>query len=322
MPVDDELERFKREINLPELAATYGYRFPRGQRHPTSAALVMKNETTDDKVVIRRDRDGHWTYFSVRDASDNGTIIDFVQRRRGTTLGGVRRELRDWVVPTFDITAPPAASKTASRDLEAVAREYERFRWLERSSYLCSRGIRDENLRSERFRGTVRVDARGNVIFGHLHPSDPARIGGFEKKNRGFTGFATGGARTVWASHGLPGDNKFVFVEGAIDALSYHQLHPDAHTRYFSTAGTIGTSQLNFIATTINGFPPGSSLILATDRDAAGEKIARQIADIAGALSVWRHPSPIGKDWNDCLQALERDFIRSVESRRGISRGR
>ena len=31
-----------------------------------------------DKIVIAQDEDQHWIYFSVRDDSDNGSIIDFV----------------------------------------------------------------------------------------------------------------------------------------------------------------------------------------------------------------------------------------------------
>jgi hypothetical protein len=69
----------------------------------------MKNEITDDKIVVRRDRDGHWTYFSVRDSSDNGTVIDFIQRRRGITLGGVEEELRGWT------GRGPQASKARTR---------------------------------------------------------------------------------------------------------------------------------------------------------------------------------------------------------------
>ena len=47
----------------------------------------MRHPTTDDKIVIRRDDDGHWIYFSVRDNFDHGTVIDFVQRRGSRNLG-------------------------------------------------------------------------------------------------------------------------------------------------------------------------------------------------------------------------------------------
>ncbi len=47
----------------------------------------MANEATGDKIVVKRDADGHMVYFSVRDDSDNGSIIDFVQKCRGQACG-------------------------------------------------------------------------------------------------------------------------------------------------------------------------------------------------------------------------------------------
>jgi hypothetical protein len=95
---DDELERFKRDVNLPELAASHGYLLATEKRPGTTAASVsMRHPMTDDKIVIRRDRDGHWTYVSVRDDRDNGTVIDFVQRRHARSLGAVRQQLRAWL---------------------------------------------------------------------------------------------------------------------------------------------------------------------------------------------------------------------------------
>ena len=101
---DDELERFKREVNLTELAASYGYlladraRSAAGKWHGSTVASVsMRHTVTDDKIVIRRDLDRHWTYFSVRDDRDNGTVVDFLQRRHARRLGAVRVELRAWL---------------------------------------------------------------------------------------------------------------------------------------------------------------------------------------------------------------------------------
>ena len=324
--MDEELDRFKRDISLPKLATRYGYRVPSGQREGArGASVVMRNDQTADKIVVSRDRDGHWIYFSVRDASDNGTVIDFCLRRARRSLGEVRKELRSWSgagqAPHLGRLAL-AEEGRAHRDLAAVAAEYERARLVDGSSYFRKRGIRDETLSSPRFHGTVRLDGRGNILFGHLHPEDPDRFGGFEKKNLGFTGFATGGMKTVWASRGLPGDDKLIFVEGAIDALSHYQLHPQMRGRYFSTGGGVGTAQLRYIGDLVSRSPVGLTIVFATDNDAAGEKLAAQIGALATGRAVRRHPSPIGKDWNDCLRARERDFIRSLGIERDTCRGR
>ena len=89
-----ELDAFKREINLTEYAAACGYELDHAASSRCSAVLVHGN---GDKVVVAKDLDGHWIFFSVRDDQDNGTIIDFVQRRTGGSLGEVRKELRPWI---------------------------------------------------------------------------------------------------------------------------------------------------------------------------------------------------------------------------------
>src|SRR4051812_14489178 len=99
---DTELELFKRRINLTEYAAGHGYCLVRDKRGRTS--VVMEN-TTGDKVVLARDVDGHWIYFSVHNDADNGSIVDFVQNRQGGSLGDVRKELRPWI---GDYAAPRA----------------------------------------------------------------------------------------------------------------------------------------------------------------------------------------------------------------------
>ena len=100
--MDDELDRYKR-INLAEYAASHGYRLVRreptksgGSRGSTRSSLLLRHPANDDKIVVRLDVDGHWTYFSVRNDRDNGTIIDFVQRRGARDLTAVRQQLRTW----------------------------------------------------------------------------------------------------------------------------------------------------------------------------------------------------------------------------------
>src|SRR5512138_1873983 len=95
-PMDDELDYFKRAANLTEVAASLGYELAPGQR-PAAATVAMRHPATNDKIIIRRDRDDHWTYFSVRDDGDNGSVIDFLQRRGSAGLGAVRKELRAWL---------------------------------------------------------------------------------------------------------------------------------------------------------------------------------------------------------------------------------
>jgi hypothetical protein len=83
-------------------------------------------------------------------------------------------------------------------------------------------------LQSERFAERMRIDARGNAVFPHFDRED---LCGFEIKNRGFTGFASGGSKGLWLSQETPDDIRLVFCESAIDALSYAVLFPENRTR-------------------------------------------------------------------------------------------
>jgi hypothetical protein len=80
----------------------------------------MRHPITDDKIVLRLDGDGHWTYFSVRDERDNGTIVDFLQRRGCLTLGAVRQEVRAWS-GMERLPAAPRASAAFSQPVSAYA---------------------------------------------------------------------------------------------------------------------------------------------------------------------------------------------------------
>ena len=110
-----ELERFKVEINLSQFAASRGYTLDRRESSRNSA--VMRNHE-GDKIIIAREGK-HWIYFSVRDDSDNGSIIDFLLHREAGGIGRARQTLRRWTGSPSPIPltrcAPDLASSTRDR---------------------------------------------------------------------------------------------------------------------------------------------------------------------------------------------------------------
>jgi Toprim-like/Protein of unknown function (DUF3991) len=319
---DDELHRFKSDIPLVHYAvARHGYQ--RDRRESSVSSHVLRHPVTGDKIVVRKDRDGHWTYFSVRDAHDHGTIIDFAQKRGGhRSLGSVREELRQWLGterPLVDyVEARPA------RDRTSPAEVFDTARFTASCPYLHARGLRRETLGDLRFAGTWAHDARGNALF--VHRDDAGRVTGFEAKNVGFTGFAPGGTKAAWQSITRRDDRALVITESAIDALSHHQLHPDPQkaTRYLSTAGAPSRAQFELLERIFSRLPPTSTVVAAVDSDEAGHELAGRIEALAqrAAHVAFRRDAPAGaKDWNEILQRVERDFIRSLPPLRG-ARGR
>lgn len=304
----DELEDFKTEINLTEYAAGQGYVLDRKASSRNSA--VMRRDD-GDKIVIARGQDRHWIYFSVRDDADNGTVIDFVQNRKGVKLGGVRQELRPWTGGTQTVTRPHPdlfAQEIApvSRDRAQVLLELARMkllashRWLEEE-----RRIPIALLQSPRFAGKLKVDVRTNAIFPH---ADKDGLCGYEIKNRNFTGFARGGEKGLWFSAVKSSDTALVIAESGIDALSHAVLHPNGNARYASTGGAMNPDQPALIRGAIEKMGQGASIRIATDNDAGGRELADQIAAIAAEtgradLRVVRDlPEGEGRDWNDQLR--------------------
>jgi hypothetical protein len=307
---DAELESFKRDIDLRAYAAGQGYVLDLKESWRGSA--VMRNPSSD-KVIIKRGKEGHYVYFSVRDDRDNGTIIDFVQFRQNISLGTVRKELRPWIgAPPVAVPVFPPLHRSTGRDRTKVEAEYARMQDVSRHSYLeAERGLPAGLLDNERFAGRVRMDARGNAVFPHF---DQEGLCGYEIKNSGFTGFAAGGSKALWLSHEQDSDKQLVLCESAIDALSHAVLFQDPDdwvlVRYASIGGKPNPQQPELIRAAVARMPAGSEIVAAMDADAEGAKLAgvvRQAFELAGRDDLrFKVQEPFGfKDWNDQLRSKQ-----------------
>lgn len=314
---NEELEQFKTQIDLREYASSIGYTEDRKSSCPSSA--VMRNDA-GDKVVIARDAsDGHFVYFSVRDDSNNGSIIDFVQRRGGGSLGNVRKVLRPWIGagPLPLLTAPAQFThplQPTTRDIGRVRARLTAMRSVDELAdghhpYLVEcRHLSPTLLAHSRFATRVSLDHRGNAVFPHLDRTSQG-ICGYEVKGRGLSGFAPGGTKGLWASLTEPSDTRLVIAESAIDALSWAALHPnEGHARFVSTGGALSPTQSELLTAAMQKLPHHGCVTLALDNDPAGHKFADQIGEAFKAadrddLELERDfPATPGSDWNDALQ--------------------
>jgi hypothetical protein len=270
---DPELESFKTSIDLRAYAAGQGYTLDRKESWAGSA--VMRHDN-GDKVIIKRDVDGHYVYFSVRDDSDNGTIIDFVQKRLSLSFGEVRKSLRVWTGQQTVVLPYPPLQPTP-KDRLRVEKAYGRMRNAAAHPYLeIQRAIPAALLQNDRFAGRIRIDARQNAVFPHF---DAQGICGYELKNHDFTGFSSGGTKGLWLSREQPGDDCLVLCESAIDALSHAALFPEERSMYGAFAGQISPAQREWIRATAARMPPKFKIVAATDGDQEGAKLAEIIRE-------------------------------------------
>jgi hypothetical protein len=122
----------------------------------------------------------------------------------------------------------------------------------------------------DRFAGRIRIDDKGNAVFPHF---DEKGLSGYELKNVGFTGFASGGSKALWLSHARLDDHRLVITESAIDALSHAVLFPDNRARYASIGGKPNPQQPELIRSAA-AMPRDSEIVSAMDNDADGAKLA------------------------------------------------
>jgi hypothetical protein len=261
-----------------------------------------------DKIIISREDDGHYVYWSVRNDSDNGTIIDFVKfRQNSPNLGQVCKELRAWIgsPPPVVQASLPSLRKTA-KDRLRIQKRYDSMRVAHSNTYLeQERCIPALALQYWRFNDTVRTDRKGNAVFPHY---DTDGLCGYEMKNVGFTSFAPGGTKGLWLSKAIRDDSRLVICESAIDALSHAVLFQGARTRYASMAGRPTLIQLNLLRVEIERMPAASEILAAMDADQAGRALAdliRRSVEASGRSDVtFRTEEPNGfKDWNDQLKS-------------------
>jgi hypothetical protein len=319
-----DLEAYKREINLVEYAISCGYELRKKESY--RAARVLKHAGDNHKIVVARDAtDNHWVYFAIQPGYegvkgrgparnvDNGTIVDFIlSRERGRfDMKQVHEECRGWLGRPDPLPPRPEhdvlPSHPTERDRLAVAMRYQAAQVTAGHAYLQERGLSPQTLQDPRFRDSWRQDARGNALFVHR---DAEGISGYEVKNREFTGFASGGIKSVWHSSARAGDKTLVIAESAIDAMSYHQLHPRSDARYMSIGGMPNDGQLALLKRAAAKMPPGSTIVAAVDADRGGDLLHGVLERSMAQPHVRfvRHSPSLDrcKDWNDVLQRQAR----------------
>src|SRR5215471_461173 len=182
--MDAELERFKQEINLPEVARAYGYAID--ERESSRASIIMRR--AGEKIVVATGEDGHGIYFSIQ-SGESGSVIDFVMHRERINLGHARQVLRPWVGDTGKPVSPPGPAhpitrpERTSHNRAALIADWQKMQPYH-SDYLQKRNLSTSTI--TRFADCIRTDARGNTVFKH---EDALGLSGWEIKNAGFNGF-------------------------------------------------------------------------------------------------------------------------------------
>ena len=304
----DELDRFKSEINLGEYAcAVHGFVFDQRQSSRRSAVVRHSN---GDKLVITRRPNRHFVYFNAKgDASDSGSILDFIQARRNVSLGKIRQELRAWSVVDANSSAisTPIVLEPSLHDASRVLRSWVKTAAVSAGNryLLDARRIPSSTIVDPVFDGQIRTDARNNVLFAHR--TLDGDLCGFEIKNSSFTGFSPGGNKSLFRSKSAADATTAILCETGIDLLSVAAIFGTQQKQFFSTAGQVSASQVTCVVQSLQAISNLKAVWLAFDNDAAGIKLAHQFKnelskELPSVDVLLKLPEQDGFDWNDQLR--------------------
>lgn len=294
-----DYSKFKTDINLTQYAAHLGYEIDR--KKSTRSSIAMRKDS--DKVIISR-RGNLWVYFSVTDDSDNGTIIDFAEKRTHKSIGEIGRELQNWIGD--GVSLPDAKSyvrEVAPQEYDParIAGIFKSLKPVYKHRYLASRGLTDALLTDRRFVGRVFTDRYQNAAFPHFKDG---QVCGLELKNHDKALFVRGSEKTLWRSNVFKGDNTLILAEAVIDALSYYALFNRGNAVYAATGGGLSLEQSEIITAFIRNFANLEHIIIIPDYDQGGDKFEKRILEAVeesgfeGLLETHK-PCHEGHDWND-----------------------
>ena len=320
-----EIEFFKTQP-FTDIASALGYR-PDGKAS-SGGSTVLRREDGDKVVVKLDDQHGqHWVYFSIVDRTDHGTIIDFVQRRTGGTLGEVRKTIREATgqsrtnpkvfLPTAQNPSTEKADPDKLENVRVCPVDPDAFRkkslavwnaasWSPEHPYLLSRGLDRGTLADLRFLDSFRQDNNGNVVFPNY---DRGGMCGYERRGPVTKKFGKDVKKGLWFSANLKTASLIVVTESAIDALSHSRLYASAYyadCAYCAMGGSIGTRQRDLLAGLFAKAGDRNALVVVgTDNDEAGDRFFDDLSLLA-PMRLERH-RPIDKDWNADLVFCNRE---------------
>ena len=285
---DPMLERFERAVDLPLYLAYRGYALVPNEQD--ASRLTMANPKTGDTLSLRQDLEtSTWSYASLRDREDRGTLADYLVTRqqlapkacleRVIALSNpLVRDPEGHHFRQFVHGAAPELTSALSKHRKAIDEEMSAVGTLEKL------GVAKGSLDEWRF-GRVRSnDDLAKVL------SDPSDL---------------------WASKYRPTDQTIVLTEQPIDAMAYEKSRGKQVACYMATGGEPSELQKKKLAHLLCEVPPGVKIVLAFGRDDAGRKLAAEIQALVPTVKMEREMPAFGARWSEQMK-LEQRHVRSI----------
>ena len=284
---NDELERFKTDINLAEFAQSFNYVIDKKKSSKNN--VVLGNGS--DKIVVSLDQDNHYTYFNPHDQK-GGSIIDFIQNETKQNLGQVRKVCRAYL--NEDVTPVQKFEVYKSNhDTAKIGRIWHMIK----SHDMSNLTFRDIDF-SKYNNANIQYDSSDDTLYFKLQSVEG--ICGIEARKEDGKRIIESSKKGIFVDGDLATAERVVVFESAIDMYSYRELNYGIHGDYYvCTQGSIGDVAIESISS-INAYNSDLKWVSCTDNDGGGNKIDEAILDITQQLTLKKSEY---KDYNEELHS-------------------
>lgn len=284
------LDEIRRRVSIIEIAEHYGYQLQKGSGTRMPA---MKNEQTDDKIIIVNPTDPqNQGYFSVRNQSDKGNLWNFVKFRiemgmiPNRTPFSVTGELNRCVMNTLlDYLNIPMEERQQSQERIAQMQKNQEtkvtdftpyFSPLEHIGFLQARGFSEKVLADPILTGRIGNVTGTQDIALPIFDAEGKMVG-LEKRNKSTKLYVAGSQKGigVWHSNVPDSIERVLITESPLDCIAHHQMMPNPHTLYIAHGGNLCKGQIETINTLLHNIKGKVNLkkfqfMLGADNDLAG----------------------------------------------------
>jgi len=306
-----DYNKYKRDISLPDfLINNFGFYPDKGS---SSHYPKLKNDSTGEVLVIKKNNEGYYTYFNVHDDRVKGcSILDFMQDRLSKDDSAGRRPSLITVAQTLDgylksgKVVQPDNSKfyieSSIWNPETNFSDVKLLRPIVTNEFLKGRGFSKETLEHPLFKGVFYerdYNKDGNVFTNTaIKLYNLTGLSGLSQRNDNFKGCL--GNRFDSMACSIPNkDKKYskVFIaESFLDCVAHFELNrnrlKNESVAYFSSEGAITSGQIVLLDKFIDKNRP-NELATIFDRDLAGIvydlKLLSELKSNANSLEMTLH---------------------------------
>lgn len=229
--------------------------------------------------------------------NETGNPIDFLMKHMGFDFINAVQALSD--VPASTISQPADAQQYGISNVPPQFPAPVNGKYKNLFAYLLNRSISAETIHMMVNQKIMYQEKnRNNIVFINME-RDFAELRGTYTFGNPFHGIVPNSRHDgFWWFRTSRNAAKAYICEAAIDAISLYELHKiqgeQEEAYYISTAGVAKQPAIDRLKNS------KLDIILAVDNDAAGQKCRDRNSELEYIL-------PINKDWNEDLQALNRN---------------